>query len=177
MIELVQGDITRQRVDVIVNAANSDLAHGGGVAASIALAGGPDLRRESAEHPRIPVGEAGVTTAGALSARWVVHAVGPVWSGGEEGEPELLAGAYRSAMAMAIDLGARSIAFPSISTGIFGYPIESAAATAISALRSAATEPCAPELIRICLFSEADLQVYEEALAAVAAGDGDGDGD
>ena len=124
MIELVQGDITRQDVDVVVNAANSELAHGGGVAAAIALAGGPDLRRESEEHSDVRVGEAGLTTAGAMPARWVVHAVGPVWSGGEEGEPELLASAYRSALGMAIDLGARSVAFPSISTGIFGFPIE-----------------------------------------------------
>ncbi len=166
MIEVVQGDITRQDVDVIVNAANSELAHGGGVAAAIALGGGPDLRRESEEHPYVPVGEAGVTTAGALPARWVVHAVGPVWTGGEEGEAELLEGAYRSALGMAIDLDARSIAFPSISTGIFGYPIEEAAAIAIAALKAGAEEPTAPELIRICLFSDADLAVYEEALAA-----------
>ena len=170
MIELVQGDITRQEVDVIVNAANPDLAHGGGVAAAIALAGGPELRRESAEHAYVPVGEAGVTTAGAMAARWVVHAVGPIWSGGEDGEPELLDRAYRSALGMAIDLGARSIAFPSISTGIYGFPIADAAAIAIAALRSGAEEPCAPELIRICLFSEADLRVYEDALAAAVEG-------
>jgi O-acetyl-ADP-ribose deacetylase (regulator of RNase III) len=170
MIELVQGDITRQRVDVIVNAANSHLAHGGGVAAAIALGGGPDLRRESEAHPFVPVGEAAVTTAGALPARWVVHAVGPVWSGGGEGEPELLASAYRSALAMATDLGARSIAFPSISTGIFGFPVERAAAIAIAALIEGEDEPTAPELIRICLFSDSDLAVYEQALAA--AGDG-----
>jgi len=170
MIELVRGDITRQHVDVIVNAANSDLAHGGGVAAAIALAGGPDLRRESAAHPHVPVGEAGVTTAGALPARWVIHAVGPVWSGGDDDEAELLASAYRSALAMATDLDARSIAFPSISTGIFGYPIADAAAIAVAALRSGAEEPCAPELIRICLFSEADLEVYEDALAAAGGG-------
>jgi O-acetyl-ADP-ribose deacetylase (regulator of RNase III) len=170
MIELVQGDITRQRVDVIVNAANSHLAHGGGVAAAIALGGGPDLRRESEAHPFVPVGEAAVTTAGALPARWVVHAVGPVWSGGGEGEPELLASAYRSALAMATDLGARSIAFPSISTGIFGFPVERAAAIAIAALIEGEDEPTAPELIRICLFSDSDLAVYEGALAA--AGDG-----
>ncbi|MFN8113931.1 MAG: macro domain-containing protein [Solirubrobacterales bacterium] len=170
MIELVQGDITRQRVDVIVNAANSHLAHGGGVAAAIALGGGPALRRESEAHPFVPVGEAAVTTAGALPARWVVHAVGPVWSGGEEGEPELLASAYRSALAMATDLGARSIAFPSISTGIFGFPVERAAAIAISTLIEGEAEPTAPEVIRICLFSDADLTVYRKALAATGGG-------
>lgn len=170
MVELVKGDVTRQTVDVIVNAANPDLAHGGGVAAAIARAGGPELRRESAEHPRVPVGEAAVTTAGALPARWVVHAVGPVWSGGGAGEPELLARAYRSALALATDLGARSIAFPSISTGIFGYPVESAARTAIGALLAGAREPCAPELIRVCLFSDPDLAVWEDALAAAGGG-------
>ena len=170
MIELVQGDITRQRVDVIVNAANSHLAHGGGVAAAIALGGGPDLRRESEAHPYVPVGEAAVTTAGALPARWVVHAVGPVWSGGVEDEPELLASAYRSALAMATDLGARSIAFPSISTGIFGFPVDRAAAIAIATLIEGEGEPTAPELIRICLFSDSDLAVYKQALAAAGGG-------
>ena len=170
MIELVQGDITRQQVDVIVNAANSELAHGGGVAAAIALAAGPDLRRESEAHRFVPVGEAGVTTAGALPAKWVVHAVGPIWSGGDEGEPELLGSAYRSALAKAIELRARSIAFPSISTGIYGYPVADAAAIAVAALRAAAKEPTAPELIRICLFSDADLEVYESALAAAGEG-------
>lgn len=170
MVELVKGDVTRQTVDVIVNAANPDLAHGGGVAAAIALAGGPELRRESAEHPRVAVGEAAVTTAGALPARWVVHAVGPVWSGGGDGEPELLARAYRSALARAIDLGARSIAFPAISTGIFGYPVESAARTAIGVLLAGAEEPGAPELIRVCLFSDSDLAAWERALAAAGGG-------
>jgi O-acetyl-ADP-ribose deacetylase (regulator of RNase III) len=165
MIELVEGDITTQSVDVIVNAANSDLAHGGGVAAAIARAAGPALRRESAEHPRVPVGGAGVTTAGQLPARWVVHAVGPVWSGGGDGEPELLAGAYSSALAKAANLGARSIAFPSISTGIFGYPIADAATVAVTTLLRGSREPGSPELIRICLFAAADLEVYESALA------------
>lgn len=170
MVELVKGDITSQQVDVIVNAANPDLAHGGGVAAAIARAAGPDLRRESAEHPRVPVGRVGVTTAGALPARWVVHAVGPVWSGGGSGEPELLASAYRSALAAAIRLGARSIAFPSISTGIFGYPIADAAATAVATLLAGSAEPGAPDLIRICLFSDPDLAVYEDALADATDG-------
>lgn len=170
MVELVKGDITRQEVDVIVNAANPDLAHGGGVAAAIARAAGPDLRRESAEHPRVAVGGIGVTTAGALPARWVVHAVGPVWSGGGSGESELLTSAYRSALAAATDLGARSIAFPSISTGIFGYPIHEAAATAIATLLAGSEEPGAPELIRICLFSDSDLAVYEDALSAAGRG-------
>lgn len=166
MIKLLEGDITRQRADVIVNAANSDLAHGGGVAAAIARAAGPELWRESVAHPRVPVGEAAVTTAGDLPARWVVHAVGPIWSGGGSGEEELLDRVYRAALTAATGLGARSIAFPSISTGTYGYPIEAAAATAIAALHSGGLRPGAPATIRICLFSAADLAVYERALAA-----------
>jgi O-acetyl-ADP-ribose deacetylase len=165
VIELVEGDITRQRVDAIVNAANSELAHGGGVAAAIAQAAGPALARESAAHPPVAVGSAAVTTAGDLPARWVIHAVGPVWRGGGEGEPALLESAYRSALDVAARLGAGSIAFPSISTGIYGYPIESAAAVAIAALTDGAAAPGAPGTIRICLFSPADLVVYERALA------------
>ena len=157
MIELVRGDITRQHVDVIVNAANSDLAHGAGVAAAIAAAAGPDLRRASVAPGGGAVGAAAPTTAGDLPARWVVHAVGPIWSGGDEREPELLDSAYRSALAVAIDLGANSIAFPSISTGVYGYPVADAAAIAVAALNAGAAEPAAPELIRICLFSDADL--------------------
>jgi O-acetyl-ADP-ribose deacetylase (regulator of RNase III) len=167
-IELVQGDITKQRVDAIVNAANSELAHGGGVAAAILRAAGPELARESAAHPRVAVGGAGVTSAGELPARWVIHAVGPVWSGGTSGEPELLDSAYRSALGAAAELGARSIAFPSISTGIYGYPVEDAARVAIAALRAGAAMPDAPATIRICLFSAADLAVYERALDSAA---------
>jgi O-acetyl-ADP-ribose deacetylase (regulator of RNase III) len=166
MIELVQGDITEQRVDAIVNAANSALAHGGGVAAAIARAAGPELTRESAAHPPVEVGTAAVTTAGALPARWVIHAVGPIWRGGGEREPELLDSAYRSALAAAARLGAGSIAFPSISTGIYGYPLESAATVAIAALRAGAGVPGAPETIRLCLFSPGDLAAYERALTA-----------
>ncbi|MCL4287242.1 MAG: macro domain-containing protein [Thermoleophilia bacterium] len=166
MIELVRGDITEQRVDAIVNAANPDLAHGGGVAAAIARAAGPDLARESAAHPPVPVGSAAATTAGDLPARWVIHAVGPVWRGGGEGEPELLASAYRAALATAARLGASSIAFPSISTGIYGYPIEAAAGVAIATLAAFSAEAGAPATIRVCLFSAADLAAYERAIAA-----------
>lgn len=166
MIEVVRGDITEQRVDAIVNAANPGLAHGGGVAAAIARAAGPALVRESAVHPRVPVGAAAVTTAGELAAQWVIHAVGPVWRGGDEGEEELLASAYRAALAAAAGLGASSIAFPSISTGVYGYPIEAAAGVAITTLAAGALEPGAPATIRMCVFSAADLGAYERALAA-----------
>lgn len=168
-IEALQGDITRQPVDAIVNAANSHLAHGGGVAAAIARAGGPELVHASREHPFVPTGEAGWTPAGALPARWVVHAVGPVWEGGEQGEPELLSNAYGSALRVAAELGARSVAVPSIGTGIYGYPVAAAAAVAVTAVRDATATGAAAaglELVRFCLFSADDLAVYEAALSA-----------
>jgi O-acetyl-ADP-ribose deacetylase (regulator of RNase III) len=165
-MEAALADITEQDVDAIVNAANSHLAHGGGVAAAIAGAAGSELERASAEHPEVPVGEAAWTTAGNLKARWVIHAVGPVWSGGGQGEPELLAGAYRSALRVAGELGARSIAFPSISTGIYGFPLHQAAAIAVDAVRDASDDHASVELIRFCLFSDGDLAAYREALNA-----------
>ena len=165
-IEAVLADIAEQNVDAIVNAANSQLSHGAGVAAAIANAAGSDLERASAEHPEVPVGEAAWTTAGNLNARWVIHAVGPIWSGGDRGEPELLAGAYRSALGVADELGARSIAFPSISTGIYGFPLHQAAAIAVDAVRGASNGHLSIELIRFCLFSDGDLAAYREALNA-----------
>jgi O-acetyl-ADP-ribose deacetylase (regulator of RNase III) len=166
-IEAVRGDITAQHVDVIVNAANPHLAHGGGVAAAIAAAGGRELIEASRRHDTVPVGESGWTPAGDLPARWVVHAVGPIWSGGEDGEPELLAGAYRSALRLADELGAESVAFPSISTGIYGYPLERAAAVAAAALTDELDDADSVKLVRLCLFSETDLAVYERALRDV----------
>jgi O-acetyl-ADP-ribose deacetylase (regulator of RNase III) len=166
-IEVVRGDITAQHVDAIVNAANSHLVHGGGVAAAIAAAGGPELVEASRKHDTVPVGDSGWTPAGDLSARWVVHAVGPIWSGGEDGEPELLAGAYRSALHLADELGAQSVAFPSISTGIYGYPLEAAAAVAVAALTDELDHAASVKLVRICLFSQTDLAAYERALREV----------
>jgi len=163
-IEIVQADITRQQVDAIVNAANSHLMHGGGVAAAIAAAAGPDLERASREHRAVPTGEAGWTPAGELPCRWVIHAVGPTWSGGDAGEAELLASAYRSALGVADELGAASVAFPSISTGIYGYPIEEAAAVAVAAVDETLPDSDV-ELVRFCLFSDADLAAYGRALA------------
>ena len=162
-LEAVRADITRQDTDAIVNAANAQLSHGAGVAAAIAAAAGPDLQRESREHPPIPVGGAGWTTAGVLPARWVIHAVGPIWSGGDEGEADLLASAYRSAITVAGELGAKSIAFPSISTGVFGYPVAGAAEVAAGVLIDAAPR-AGLELIRLCLFSDTDLAAYRDAL-------------
>jgi O-acetyl-ADP-ribose deacetylase (regulator of RNase III) len=134
-LTFVVGDLTAQEVDAIVNAANSSLLGGGGVDGAIHRAGGPEILAECRELGGCETGDAKATTAGRLPARWVVHAVGPVWRGGEEGEPELLASAHRRAVEVAADLGARTIAFPAISCGIYGYPPERAAPTAVDAVR------------------------------------------
>jgi O-acetyl-ADP-ribose deacetylase len=134
-IELVVGDLTEQDVDAIVNAANESLLGGGGVDGAIHRAGGPDILAESSRLGGCATGDAKATTAGRLPARWVIHAVGPRWRGGEKGEPELLASAHRRALEVARELGARTIAFPAISCGIYGYPAELAAPIAVGAAR------------------------------------------
>ncbi len=132
-IEFVVGDLTQERVDAIVNAANGALAGGGGVDGAIHRAGGPEIMAECRQLGGCATGDAKATTAGQLPARWVIHAVGPVWRGGGEGEPELLASAHRRALEVARELGARSVAFPAISCGIYGYPAELAAPVAVRA--------------------------------------------
>ena len=134
-LTFVVGDLTRQEVDVIVNAANSSLLGGGGVDGAIHRAGGPEILAESRQLGGCETGDAKATTAGRLPARWVVHAVGPVWRGGGEGEAELLASAHRRALEVAVELGARTVAFPAISCGIYGYPPELAAPVAVGAVR------------------------------------------
>lgn len=169
-IVLKQGDITQEEVDAIVNAANSNLLGGGGVDGAIHRAGGPAIMEECrqirARQGGCPTGEAVITTAGRLKARWVVHTVGPVWQGGNAGEPDLLANAYRHSLALAAEHGAKTIAFPSISTGVYGYPIERAAPIALGTARAFARERDAFEEIRFVLFSERDLAVYQWALEA-----------
>ena len=130
-LEAVHGDITRETTDAIVNAANTGLARGGGVCGAIFAAAGPGLTEACAALGGCPTGDARATPGFALPARFIVHAVGPVWHGGDRGEPELLASAYRRALEVAGEVGAASIAFPAISTGIFGYPLEPATAIAV----------------------------------------------
>jgi len=134
-IEFVVGDLTKQEVDAIVNAANESLLGGGGVDGAIHRAGGPEVLAESSRLGGCPTGDAKATTAGRLPARWVIHAVGPVWRGGGAGEAEQLASAHRRALELARELGASTVAFPAISCGIYGYPPELAAPVAVGTAR------------------------------------------
>jgi O-acetyl-ADP-ribose deacetylase (regulator of RNase III) len=167
-VELLRGDITRESVDAIVNAANSSLMGGGGVDGAIHRTGGPaileDCRRIREEKGPLPPGEAVMTGAGHLPCRHVIHTVGPVWAGGGGGEPETLARCYRKCLALAMSHGFASLAFPSISTGAFGYPVDAAAAVALGAAREVLTTGSSLDVVRFVLFSDADLKAYRAAL-------------
>jgi len=164
-LELVQGDITRQKVDAIVNAANSGLRGGGGVDGAIHRAGGPAIMEECRRIGGCPTGKAVLTTGGNLPAGRVIHTVGPIYRDGQSGEPELLASAYRSSLELAAANGLRSVAFPSISTGVYGYPIRDASRVALwAAMDFVKGHKGALDVVRFVLFTEKDLAVYEEAL-------------
>jgi O-acetyl-ADP-ribose deacetylase (regulator of RNase III) len=160
-IEAVQGDITRLEVDAIVNAANASLLGGGGVDGAIHRVAGPDLVAECATLGGCEVGRAKATSAYRLPARWVIHTVGPVWHGGGRGEAELLASCYRRSLEVADELGAASIAFPAISTGVYGYPKSEAAAVAVDTLRSADTRV---ERALLVAFDDDTLDLYRRLL-------------
>ena len=166
MIELVVGDITEQRVDAIVNAANPTLLGGGGVDGAIHRAGGPAILEECRGLGGCEPGDAKPTGGGDLPARHVIHAVGPVWHGGQRGEPELLASVHRRAIELAEQLGARSVAFPAISTGAYGYPVELAAPVAITATREALDSHPSVELARFVFRDPNTLDLYRAALAS-----------
>lgn len=169
ILRALQGDITKLEVDVIVNAANSSLLGGGGVDGAIHRAAGPELVHECRLLGGCKTGEAKISKAYRLSARHIVHTVGPVWRGGANGEAELLAACYRNAIALAGAKGAATVAFPSISTGIYGYPVELAAAVAVGTVREAAERyPDLREIV-FCCFSEQDLLVYTRMLHEAAA--------
>jgi O-acetyl-ADP-ribose deacetylase (regulator of RNase III) len=173
-IGLLEGDLTRQHVDAIVNAANSSLLGGGGVDGAIHRAGGPAILAECRELRRtrfpdgLPTGDAVATSGGNLPARWVIHTVGPVWDGGERGEARLLANCYRHSLALAAQHNLRSIAFPAISTGIYGYPPDRAARIAVRTVQAALPEFPAIERVIFCCFGADSRQHHEEALAMLA---------
>jgi O-acetyl-ADP-ribose deacetylase len=171
VVRVLRGDITEERVDAIVNAANSSLLGGGGVDGAIHRRGGPEILEACRELRRtafpagLPPGQAVATGGGLLPARWVIHTVGPVWRGGESGEPELLRSAYLSSLARAGEIGARSVSFPSISTGAYSYPIGDAAPLALATIiEYMQGEPGALEQVRVVAFSESDAEVYRGAL-------------
>lgn len=168
-IELIQGDITLQEVDAIVNAANSQLAGGGGVDGAIHRAGGPLIMRELREkYKGCPTGSAVITQAGQLKAKFVIHAVGPRWQGGTKGEAELLASAYRTSLNLARENNCRTVAFPSISTGIYGYPLEDAAPIALQTVLQFIEEYPDFETIRFVLFDKVTFNTYQEALGNIS---------
>lgn len=171
-LELVQGDITQARVDAIVNAANSQLIGGGGVDGAIRRAGGDEIEQACAEIRKreggCPTGKAVITTGGNLPAKYVIHTAGPVWEGGDSGEAELLASCYHSSLQLAVENGVQSVAFPSISTGIYGYPMEKAAVVALTAVKGFVEQnDTAPTTIQFILFDATTRTCYEDALSTV----------
>ena len=164
-IEAIPGDITQQRLDAIVNAANTTLLGGGGVDGAIHRTAGPELLEECRRIGGCPTGEARITTGYRLLAKYVIHTVGPVWGGGKGREPELLRNCYVNSLRLANEQGIASVAFPSISTGAYRYPIAQAAKIAVEAVREELSNSTSVDLVRFVCFSAADLAVYKQLLA------------
>lgn len=162
-IEVVQGDITTMEVDAIVNAANETLLGGGGVDGAIHRAAGPRLLEECRQIGGCPTGQARITRGYDLRAKYVIHTVGPIWQGGERNEPELLASCYRSSLALASENGIRSIAFPAISCGVYGYPLNAAARIALAEVTAYLEDHEMPGQVRLVCFDDRTLSAYSQA--------------
>ena len=172
VVKLIQGDITRETTDAIVNAANSSLLGGGGVDGAIHRAGGAAILEECqairARQGECPTGQAVVTSGGNLKARFVIHTVGPVWHGGDRGEAEQLASCYRNSLRLAVEHKLRAVAFPSVSTGAYRYPVGQAAEVAIDTVAQFLTQtPGAPDEVRFVLFDQGTFDAYKDALDAL----------
>lgn len=168
-LSLVEGDITRLAVDAIVNAANESLLGGGGVDGAIHRAAGPDLLEECRALGGCPTGEARITSGHRLAAKYVIHTVGPVWRGGAHGEEDLLASCYRNSVSLAAQSGSASLAFPAISTGIFGFPRARAAEIAVRSVSEALADLPLPDRVLFCCFDTATAAIYNQLLGAAAA--------
>jgi len=169
IISLIRGDITEEETDAVVNAANSMLAGGGGVDGAIHLAGGPKIMEECRKIGSCPTGHAVLTTGGNLKAKFVIHTAGPIYGNGKSGEAELLASSYRNCLRIASENGFKSISFPSISTGAYGYPVKEAARIALKTAADFLTTHRGSLAVRFVLFSDRDLKVYGEALKEIHA--------
>ncbi len=167
---VIQGDITKQAVDAIVNAANEKLLRGGGVDGAIHRAAGPELLEECRQIGGCPTGEARITQGYRLPARHVIHTVGPVWHGGEKGEPELLAACYRNSLELAVANGIRTIAFPGISTGIYGYPLEPATRLAMTTVKECLRAMPSIEEVRFVTFGDQATEIAARVLAELEPG-------
>jgi O-acetyl-ADP-ribose deacetylase len=173
-IEVVRGDITKLAVDAIVNAANSSLLGGGGVDGAIHRAAGPRLVEECALLGGCPTGQAKITRGYDLPAGYVIHTVGPVWRGGAHGEPELLASCYRTSLALAAERDVATIAFPAISTGIYGYPLEDATRVAVGEVMRFLAEHVLPEKVIFVCFGDAAHTTYQAIVQEIASSDAQG---
>jgi O-acetyl-ADP-ribose deacetylase (regulator of RNase III) len=166
-VSIVEGDITKQRVDAIVNAANNSLLGGGGVDGAIHRAAGPELLEETRQMGGCPTGEARVSKGYRLPARWVIHTAGPIWAGGHKDEDKLLAGCYRNCLKMAVEHGAKTIAFPSISTGAYRFPLERATEIAMGETREFLEKDKTLEKVVFVCFGERVLKAYQGAFARI----------
>ena len=162
-IEIVRGDITKQEVDAIVNAANETLLGGGGVDGAIHHAAGPDLLKECRALGGCPTGEAKITLGYRLPVKYVIHTVGPIWRGGDAGEAELLASCYRTSLELAREHSCDAVAFPAISCGVYGYPLEDAARVSLSTVREELQRHAAPKLVRWVMFDSAAYRTWNDA--------------